>query len=110
MASSFDEALKLSENYVSQTGGQVFVVGGSTLYELANSHKDMLGSFLTEVEGEMASGDTFYPWKYVKENFVQENVNDIAYSLIKDSCKNVIYENNVFGEKNYNYKFYFYHK
>ncbi len=102
--------MKLSQEYILKTGGQVFVVGGSTLYDLANSHKGIIGSFLTEVEGEMAAGDTFYPWQYVKENFLRENVNEIANLLIKNSCKNVTYEDGVFCEKSYKYKFYFYHK
>lgn len=58
----------------------------------------------------MAEGDTFFPWVYLKENFVQENVNEIAHSLIKDACKNVKFEDGLFSEKTFNYRFYFYHK
>lgn len=88
----------------------MFVVGGSTLYQLSQTHKDIIGTFLTDVEGDISAGDAFFPWAYVKENCVNQRVNEIAYSLIHDSCKNLNYEDDTFFEKSYKYRFYFYHK
>lgn len=110
LADSFESALVMAEEYTSETGGQIFIVGGSSLYETANLHKNCLGTFLTEVEGEMAAGDTFFPVSYLRENYQKSSVNDIAYSLIKGSCKNVLFDGNLFTEKNYTYQFFFYHK
>ena len=71
VAHSFDEARTLAEG-----DGDVFVIGGSKVYEEALPHADRL--YITFVEGDFA-GDTFFPevdWSLWREVSSETRVAD----------------------------------
>jgi dihydrofolate reductase len=57
VAKSFDEALQLAEQYGS---GDIFVIGGASVYARAIAHPDCVKLYLTEIHKEFPV-DTFFP-------------------------------------------------
>lgn len=108
--SNFEEALSEADKFVSQTGGQVFVIGGSTLYEAALNHPDCGSVFLTEIDGPMEDGDVFFPVSVLKSSFSCTNIDSVAYDLIKNECPTVRFEDEFVREKQYKYHFNFYYR
>lgn len=109
IASSLDDALLKAERHVSITNGQIFVVGGASIYDLAISNEDCRGIFLTEITGPMQAGDVFFPVEKVRNTRSSIAINQFAHDLIKDSVKNICFDGEVFSEKDFKYKFIFYH-
>lgn len=109
VASSLDDALLKANNYVSTSNGQIFVIGGASIYEIAISNPNCTGVFLTEITGPMKEGDVFFPIEKLKNSLSTNCVNQFAHDIIKDSVKNVAFDGENFTEKDFKYKFMFYH-
>lgn len=109
IASSLDDALIKAEQHISRTHGQIFIVGGASIYDLAISHPNCKGVFLTEVSGPMKNGDVFFPLEKMRKSMTADSANQFAHDLIKDSVKNLCFDGQSFNEKDYKYEFLFYH-
>lgn len=92
-----------------RTQGQVFVIGGASIYNIAVSHPNCKGSFVTEISGPVKPGDVFFPIEKLRSSFSRDLINNFAYSLIGDSVKHINFEEYYFFEKNFKYQFLFYH-
>lgn len=57
MAANFDEALRLAAQH---TTGEVFVIGGGSVYRQTITHPDCLTVYLTELDKDFGC-DTFFP-------------------------------------------------
>jgi dihydrofolate reductase len=110
VASSFEDALFKAESYIHKTNGQIFVIGGSSIYNSALNNSNCCGIFLTEITGPMKDGDVFLPINEIKARFKFSSISGIGYELIHESCKNIIFEEPHIIEKKYKYQFNFYHK
>jgi dihydrofolate reductase len=98
-----------ADNHVSKTNGQVFVIGGASIYKIAISYPNCKGVFLTEITGPMKEGDVFFPIDKLRNSFKVDCVNQFAHNVIKESMKNVFFDGKSFSEKNFKYNFMFYH-
>lgn len=85
------------------------MIGGASIYEIAISNPNCKGIFLTEITGPMMKGDVFFPIKELQTSLRSISVNQFAHDLIKDCSKNISFDGESFSEKNFNYKFMFYH-
>ena len=95
--------------HVSDSCGQIFIVGGSSIYERAVSSPDCAGVFLTEVSGPMKDGDVFFPLQRLRSFYKSENIDQIARIVIGDSYKSLNFTNGTYQEKNFIYNFHFYY-
>lgn len=109
IASSLDDALLKAEQHISITKGQIFVIGGASIYDLAISHPNCKGVFLTEISGPMKNGDVFFPLEKMRKSLTADSVNQFAHNLIEDPATNFCFDGQSFSEKDYKYKFLFYH-
>ena len=86
IASNMQDALAIADKYDSK--GDVFVIGGQSIYEQFLPYADML--YITEIYREF-EGDTFFPeidatcWKCIKEINVAHNIKN--QELIPHSFK-----------------------
>lgn len=109
VASNFEDALLKAEEHISRTNGQIFVIGGASIYEMAISNPNCKGIFLTEITGPMKDGDVFFPVDKLRDSFKADCINQFAHNIIKYSIKNVSFDGESFSEKDFKYNFMFYH-
>lgn len=109
LASNFEDALLKAEEYISKTDGQIFVIGGASIYEMAITNPNCKGFFLTEIAGPMKDGDVFFPVDKLRNSFKADCINQFAHKIIEKSIKNVFFDGESFSEKNFKYNFMFYH-
>lgn len=109
VASDLEDALLKAKNHISATNGQIFVIGGASIYEIAISNPNCKGIFLTEITGPMKEGDVFFPIDKLRNSLNFDNVNQFAHDIIKNSIKNGCFDGENFSEKDFKYKFMFYH-
>lgn len=109
VASDLEDALLKAETYISATNGQIFVIGGASIYEIAMLNPNCKGIFLTEITGPMKEGDVFFPIDKLRRSLNSECVNQFAHDIINNSIKNVRFDGESFNEKDFKYKFMFYH-
>ena len=110
MASNFEEALIKAQNHISNSQGQVFVIGGASIYSIAICHPNCKGIFLTEISGPVKDGDVFFPLETLHSLYSRNLINELGNELINNSVKNLIFDGNYFYEKDFKYQFAFYHK
>ena len=80
VVSSFDDAIKACN-----PKKDIFIIGGSKIYEIALAHSEYL--LLTLIDKEF-KGDTYFPrfdhscWKLVDENKKYDDINKFSYSYL----------------------------
>lgn len=82
VAHSLEDAVRMTD-----TNEEVFVIGGEQIYKLALPYTDRL--YVTEVEADIASGDTFFPdidksvWHEVaRTRFEKTGKNEYNHSFV----------------------------
>ena len=109
VATDFEDALLKAENHIYKTNGQIFVIGGASIYDVAISNPNCKGIFLTEITGPMKEGEVFFPIKKMRNSFQADCVNEFAHNIIKESGKNIFFDGEMFSEKDFKYNFMYYH-
>lgn len=109
MAASFQKALDYAYSFISNSAGQIFIVGGSSVYEQAVNHPECRGVFLTKVTGPMTDGDTFFPIDALESRFTHKCVSSIAFNLVKNCCNGLVLQGDNIMEKAYIYSVFYYH-
>ena len=80
VVSSFDDAINACNPAL-----DIFIIGGSKIYEIALAHSEYL--ILTLIDKEF-KGDTYFPkfdksdWKLVEENKKYDDINKFSYSYL----------------------------
>ena len=80
VVSSFDDAINACNPDL-----DIFIIGGSKIYEIALAHSEYL--LLTLIDKEF-KGDTYFPkfdqsdWKLVEENKKYDDINKFSYSYL----------------------------
>lgn len=97
-----------AQNHVSETNGQIYVIGGASIYKMAINHPNCIGVFLTEICGPMKDGDVFFPVKDLYASYSRHLINQSVASILKKSLKNVEFDGEYFYESNFTYQFTFY--